>query len=223
MEACYFGFGGLFYSALHFTSFVHWKLTKTPDLNTKRSKYRKRILDILSPLNRQRHVSVIFLRSRDSELHLINKSRDESELITKTQRHIHTRTRTHACTRAQWLSIKRSTVFLLYECRWRVLQPFIKHTGDVIDFLAAGFLLRFLLLLVFALTCDSFPSTGHGEIINETTESRDLTFVRSIDRVEYDGDDDGRFVGPLIPARFRLRKCGLDERLGENCIASKRG
>lgn len=59
---------------------------------------------------------------------------------------------------------------------------------------------------LFALTCDSFPSTGHSEIINETTESRDLTFVRGIDRVGHDDeeanddvdDDDGRFDGSLV-------------------------
>lgn len=86
-------------------------------------------------------------------------------------------------------------------------NPFIKHTGGVIDFLTvARFLPRFLLLLgLFALTCDSFPSTGHGEIINETTESRDLTFVRGIDRVGDDDDDDDdrrRFDSPpLVSAR----------------------
>jgi len=44
-----------------------------------------------------------------------------------------------------------------------------------------------------------------GEIINETTESRDLTFVRGIDRSSHDDDDDdnddnGRFDGSLVSA-----------------------
>jgi len=107
----------------------------------------------------------------------------------------------------------------------RVLQPFIKHTGDVIDFPMAGrFLPRSLLLLSWSPRVSRaihFPRRGTSEIINETTESRDLTFVRGIDRLERDGD--GRFDArsfPLVSARENVDR--TVRRLAESCIASKR-
>lgn len=92
----------------------------------------EKILDVLnSPWIRECHVSAIFL-SCDPKLHRVNKSRDESGLVTENM-YLYT------CHNLVAIN-KKGFVFFLHKCRWRVLQPFIKHTGDDIDFSGGGLL-----------------------------------------------------------------------------------